>query len=103
MDSFLQLKPMLRDLLSSGQISDVILSVDGKDFHVHKFVLSFRSPVFAAMFSHQNTKESQEGRVIIEDVPEKEFEAFLEHLYFYETPKTELVNEHLLMLAEMVC
>ena len=104
MDKFSQeMKPLFRHLLSSGQNSDVILAVDGTDFPVHKFVLSVRSPVFAALFHHGDTKEAQEGRVAIEDVHKDTFETFLKHLYLFEKPKKELINEQLLMLADKVC
>ena len=104
MDKFCEeMKAALDDMLESGRHSDVTLTVDGKDYHVHKSLLSTRSPVFATMFSHDDTKEAQEGRVAIEDVSKEEFEAFLKYLYLCEIPKTELVGEQLLMLADKVC
>jgi len=104
MDKFSkEMKPLLSDVLSSGKNGDVILSVDGKDFHVHKFILMIRSPVFEAMFNHKDTKEAQQGRVVIEDVSNEEFEAFLKHVYLCESPQKELVNEQMLMLADKVC
>ena len=104
MDKFSdEMKAALDDLLESGRHSDVTLVVDGNHYHVHKNMLSTRSPVFDAMFRHEDTKEAQEGRVVIEDVPKEEFEAFLKYLYLCEIPEKELVGEQLLMLADMVC
>ena len=102
-NSWKEMKAALDDLLESGLHSDVTLVVDGKDYKAHKNILSIRSRVFKAMFRYKNTKEEQEGRVVIEDVPKEEFEAFLKYLYLCEIPKTELVGEKLLMLADKVC
>src|SRR5699024_765796 len=55
-------------LLANAEHSDVTLFVDGIELSAHSNILSVRSPVFSAMFSHQNTKEAQEGKVVIDDV-----------------------------------
>ena len=98
-----EMNPALSDLLASGKHGDIILVVDGKEIMAHKCILAARSPVFDAMFNHKDTKEAQEGRVIIEDVGKEQFEAFLKYLYHCENPKKELVGEQLLMLADKVC
>jgi len=74
--SVYELGNMFAAILDSDQCSDVTLlvqtKVDGimeeeKQFRVHKYILTARSPVFAAMFA-SNTRESQENRVIINDI-----------------------------------
>ena len=42
---------------------DVTLICGDKRFPCHKFMLSARSDVFKAMFSHENTKEGQTNEV----------------------------------------
>jgi hypothetical protein len=43
--------------------TDTILSCCGKEIQVHRFMLAARSSVFKAMFSHDETVESQKGKV----------------------------------------
>ena len=43
--------------------TDTILSCCGKEIPVHRFMLAARSPVFKAMFSHDETTEGQKGKV----------------------------------------
>ena len=68
-------------LLESGKHSDVVLVVDGTKFPAHKNLLCAQSPVFAAMFDHDNTKEAQEGKVEIVDVPKDVFQMLLNYIY----------------------
>src|SRR5699024_6528915 len=67
-------------LLKSGKLSDVTLSVGGRNFRAHKSILSARSIVFAAMFEHE-TKENQENMVEIPDIDSDVFEEFLQFIY----------------------
>ena len=53
----------LSDAFSCGSFSDVTLVCGDKRFPCHKFILSARSDVFKAMFSHENTKEGQTNQV----------------------------------------
>jgi speckle-type POZ protein len=39
-------------LFENKTFLDVILSVSGRELHAHKAILAARSPVFAAMFTH---------------------------------------------------
>jgi hypothetical protein len=47
----------------SSSFCDTILSCGGKEIPVHRFMLAARSPVFKAMFSHDETTEGQKGKV----------------------------------------
>ncbi len=42
---------------------DVVLVCCKKEFPVHRYMLAARSPVFKAMFSHEETLEGQKGQV----------------------------------------
>ena len=58
-----KLGDQLSEAFSSGEFSDVTLVCGEKQFPCHKFILSARSDVFKAMFSHENTKEGQTNTV----------------------------------------
>ncbi len=62
------------------KFTDVELLVGDQSFPAHRFVLSARSPVFAAMFN-SGMAETQTGQVRIEDVDPNIFRLFLEFLY----------------------
>jgi hypothetical protein len=42
---------------------DIVLVCCKKEFPVHRYMLAARSPVFKAMFSHEETMEGQQGKV----------------------------------------
>ena len=86
-----------------GPHSDVILSVvDGIEWPAHKGILSVRSPVFAAMFSHQDTKEAKESKVEIDDVPNDTFKDLLEFIYTGIVPAKERLTTELLAASDKV-
>lgn len=58
-----KLGDQLSEAFNGGQFSDVTLVCGDKKFPCHKFILSARSDVFKAMFSHENTKEVQTNQV----------------------------------------
>ena len=58
-----KLGDQLSEAFSGGQFSDVTLVCAEKKFPCHKVILSARSDVFKAMFSHENTKEGQTNQV----------------------------------------
>jgi hypothetical protein len=51
------------------------------EFNVHKLVLTVNSDVFRAMFSHKNTKECQESRIVISDSTAKAVRQMLIYMY----------------------
>ncbi|XP_042910111.1 speckle-type POZ protein [Parasteatoda tepidariorum] len=74
------LQEEFRNLFNSGQNSDIMIRTVDKDISAHKFVLSVRSPVFAAMFG-QDMVENQTGIVDIADMDGQTLHAFLEFVY----------------------
>ena len=58
-----KLGDQLNDAFNSGDFSDVTLMCGERNFPCHKIILSARSDVFKAMFSHENTKEGQTNQV----------------------------------------
>lgn len=64
-----------------SKFSDVTLVCGSKHFACHKIILSSRSDVFAAMFSHRDTAEDKTNRVDITDVDEDSLEQLLRFVY----------------------
>ena len=73
--------------------ADVKLICNGKQFTAHKSVLSARSDVFAALFSHKGTKEDESGEVHIEDCNHEAMEIFLAFLYEDASPPQDTTFE----------
>lgn len=95
-------KEKMKSILQTGLNSDIVLEVNGVEFKVHKTLLSLHSPVFEAMFSHADTKEVTEQKVIIEDVS---VDAIRTLLYFIYTGDVESKNDltlDLLIAADKV-
>ena len=89
-------------LLVNCKYGDVILSIDGIELQAHKVILSVRSPVFDAMFGHQDTKEAQESKVEIVDVPKDTFKDLLQFIYTGKVPAKERLTTELLAAADKV-
>jgi hypothetical protein len=66
--------------LDNDHLSDIDVVAGDRVFHCHKLILASRSDVFAAMFSHGNVKECQEGKVVL-DEDSNVAELFLKFLY----------------------
>ena len=67
-------------LLQTGTFVDVTFDVSGTEFKAHKAIIAIRSPVLAAMFSH-NTVENASNRVEIADVQPGIFAELLKYIY----------------------
>ena len=61
--------------------SDVTIVCDEGKFPAHKLILSARSQVFAAMFSHKDTTEDHHQQVLIKDFDKLTMDLFLTFLY----------------------
>ena len=68
-------------LMKSGLMADMTIVCEETRFPAHKAILSARSEVFRAMFSHRDTLESQQNEVLITDVDRVTMERFLTFLY----------------------
>lgn len=88
---------------SGGNSSDVESddnSSDGQlDFYAHKAVLAARSPVFAAMFSHQ-MKETVTATITLTDIEPDELQQLLLYIYTGSCPNIKSYAESLLHQAE---
>lgn len=89
-DAFRVYRPRDRDLfnnywaMASNKLFSVVdIHVGENVFHCHRFILSIRSPVSAAMFASEMI-ESQTGKVGIDDADPDVFEKLLN--YFYTGP-----------------
>ena len=74
-------------LRKNGLMSDVTIICEGERFPAHKLILSARSQVFAAMFSHKDTLEDQQQEVLIKDSDRLTMDLFLTFLYNATLPK----------------
>ena len=68
-------------LHKNGDMADVTIVCDGARFPAHKLILSARSEVFAAMFSHKDTLESQKKEILIKDTDKHTMDIFLRFVY----------------------
>ena len=91
------------NFFQSGQFSDVTLVVGEKEFKAHRLILAARSVVFAAMFYHENTKEMQEGKVIITDIDEDVFSELLRFMYTGKVSVLDFCAVELFVAADKVC
>ncbi|XP_057318376.1 speckle-type POZ protein B-like [Microplitis mediator] len=75
-----QITDDFKELYDSKINSDVILVVGNEKFEAHKIILSARSPVFLAMFTHE-MKEKRDSEVDIPDIDPGTFNKMLEFIY----------------------
>ncbi len=86
------------NLLNSGELSDVKLVCKGVALKCHKLVLSARSDVFKAMFSHKDAQEEQTNIVnIVDSTPD----CVLEMVNFMYTDDCTHMKEHALGLLPL--
>ena len=87
-------------MMNDANIADLTIKCDGKEFSAHKFMLTARSNVFAAMFSHKGTRECETGEVNVTDCEGDTMEMFLRYIYTGRLPDTTIeVAEKLLNVA----
>lgn len=77
--------------------------VEDTEIPVHKAILALYSPVFEAMFSHNDTKEAQEKKVVISDVEADVMRGFLHFVYTGVKPEENFLSPSLLAVADKVC
>ena len=87
-------------LMNDANIADFNIKCDGREFFAQKFMLSARSSVFAAMFSHKGTKECETGEVNVTDCEGDTMEMFLRYIYTGTLPEATFeVAEKLVNVA----
>ena len=87
------LKRGLAALRKNPETADIMLICNWKLFKAHKAVLSARSDVFAALFSHKGTKEDESGEVHIDDCDHEAMEMFLAYIYENAAPPQDVTFE----------
>merc|ERR1719481_119879 len=78
---------------------DVTLTCGDASFKCNKFMLTARSPVFKAMFQHDN-KESQSNVVEIKDIESKVLEEILHYIHTGDAPNIKNRAKDLLAAAD---
>jgi len=82
------------------RFSDCIIASGDKEFPCHKFILSARSSVFEAMFSH-DTREHLQNRVDIKELDVKVVEDMIHYIYSGKVTELESKAVDLVTAAEM--
>jgi len=88
-------------LFENQKFSDVILSVNGREFYAHKAILAARSPVFAAMFEHE-MEEKKQNRVEITDMDHEVLGEMLKFIYTGKAINLDKMADDLLAAADKV-
>ncbi|XP_057319167.1 speckle-type POZ protein-like [Microplitis mediator] len=94
--------PMAHDfteLYNSRIGCDVIINVGDTNFEAHKIILMARSPVLAAMFSHEMI-EKKDNKISIPDITPEIFEKVLEYIYTDEVSGLAEIADDLLEAAD---
>ncbi|XP_057324851.1 speckle-type POZ protein-like [Microplitis mediator] len=87
------------ELYNTKMCSDTIINVGDKEFQAHKIILMARSPVLAAMFSHDMI-EKKENKISIPDVTPEIFEKVLKYIYTDEVNDLNEIADDLLEVAD---
>ena len=87
------------DLSRRWKLSDVVLSVEERKFHVHRCILAIWSPVFEKMFT-SNFKEKHQYEIPLPGKKATEIQEMLSVMYLKEKKVTQETVFFLLKLAE---
>ena len=66
--------------LEDGLFADVTVLVDGKEFQLHRLVLSAQSSFFRSMFT-SNLRETHDRNVELKDVSARVFQLLVDYIY----------------------
>jgi len=89
----------IESMFDTGRFSDCIIACGGREFPCHKFILSARSSVFDAMFSH-DMREHVQNRVDIEDLDAKVVLEMIKYIYSGQVTELDFKAADLLTAAE---
>uniref|UniRef100_A0A6V7JGS3 BTB domain-containing protein n=1 Tax=Bracon brevicornis TaxID=1563983 RepID=A0A6V7JGS3_9HYME len=79
--------------------SDVKLLVKNEKLPAHKLFLTIRSPIFAAMFTNENSEESKTNEIKIDDAEPAVVKAMLEFIYTDRVKNLNLYARKLFAIA----
>ncbi len=89
------------NMLTTSDMSDVVLTCGSRQFPCHRLVLACRSKVFKAMlFSSGDFTEKEDGGVVIDDFPPEVVEQFLKFVYGDECDLKEVDPWDVLAMAD---
>lgn len=86
-------------IFESGKFADCTINCEGREFHCHKNILSARSTVFDAMFSH-DMEENKRGKVDIIDLDADTVYDMIAYIYSEKVPDLSTKAAYLLSAAE---
>ena len=90
----------LTSMYNDEEFSDMKIVCGSEVFHVHKFILCARSPVFKGMLRHDNL-ETKEGKIDISDTDPALVQVMLQYMYSNMVDKIEEVAAELISLADL--
>ncbi|CAG5101214.1 Similar to spopla: Speckle-type POZ protein-like A (Danio rerio) [Cotesia congregata] len=88
-----------RVLYNSRECSDVTIVIGDEKIKAHRLMLKTRSPVLAAMFTHE-LDEKKSNQVFITDITADTFQKLLEFIYTDEVSDLNAIAEDLLEAAD---
>ncbi|XP_044575298.1 speckle-type POZ protein-like A [Cotesia glomerata] len=89
----------LRVFYNSREFSDTTIVIGDEKITAHRLMLIMRSPVLAAMFTHE-LDEKKSNQIFITDITADIFEKFLEFIYTDEVSDLNAIAEDLLEAAD---
>ncbi|XP_065203502.1 protein roadkill-like [Planococcus citri] len=96
---FQHLSKNLKSAFENRDFTDFTISVEGKEYPVHKIILASCSDYFATMFK-TGMKESAENRVVITDVDEAVMDEVLRFIYTGKCENIDYLAYDLLAAAD---
>lgn len=88
----------LKDLFENKSHSDAVLTVEKKDFKIHKCILASRSPYFASLFQHDMI-EKEKNTVEVKDVSPVVMDEILRFAYTGDVQNLNIIAKDLLAAA----
>ncbi|XP_044575300.1 speckle-type POZ protein-like [Cotesia glomerata] len=97
--SKIQIIEDLKEIYNSRESSDVTINIENKKIKAHKVILMARSPVLAAMFTH-DMSEKKSNEVFITDISSDTFEKLLQYIYTDQVSDLDSIAGDLLEAAD---
>ena len=82
---------VLSELYENRALSDVVFSLDGKDFRAHRSILAARSPILKALFELDH-KAGKTSRIDVANMTEQTLEDLLRFIYTGEADVPDNMN-----------